>query len=85
MLFQVGDIRHVTDEGGHPQTGSDQFQRFDQQFFRRALMNPDRNGVSTLDGWKKGFLTKCTTCHTAIHGTDLPSQSISGQGAALTR
>jgi len=47
--------------------------------------NSDRNGVSTLDGWKKGFLTNCTSCHTAIHGTDMPSQSISGQGGALTR
>jgi DmsE family decaheme c-type cytochrome len=46
---------------------------------------PDRAGVSTLDGWKKGMLTKCTTCHTAVHGSDLPSQSISGQGGALTR
>ncbi len=40
---------------------------------------------STPDGWKKGMLTKCTQCHTAVHGTDLPSQSISGHGASLTR
>lgn len=46
---------------------------------------PDRGGVSTPDGWKKVMLTKCTQCHTEIHGTDMPSQSISGQGKALTR
>jgi DmsE family decaheme c-type cytochrome len=42
-------------------------------------------GVSARDGSKRGFLTKCTQCHTEIHGSDLPSQSISGQGRALTR
>jgi len=46
---------------------------------------PDRVGYSTRDAWKKGMLTKCTQCHTEIHGSDLPSQSISGQGKALTR
>jgi DmsE family decaheme c-type cytochrome len=46
---------------------------------------PDRKGTSTPDGWKKVMLTKCTQCHTEIHGSDLPSQSISGQGRALTR
>jgi DmsE family decaheme c-type cytochrome len=40
---------------------------------------------SGKDGWKKGMLTKCTQCHTAIHGSDLPSQSISTGGNALTR
>lgn len=46
---------------------------------------PERAGFSTPDGWKKAMLTKCTQCHSEIHGTDLPSQSISGGGAALTR
>jgi mono/diheme cytochrome c family protein len=46
---------------------------------------PDRGGVSTPDAWKRVMLTKCTQCHTEIHGSDLPSQSISGQGRALTR
>lgn len=45
----------------------------------------DRSGVSTPDAWKRVMLTKCTQCHTEIHGSDLPSQSISGQGRALTR
>jgi DmsE family decaheme c-type cytochrome len=47
--------------------------------------NPDRSGVSTPDAWKRGMLTKCTQCHSEIHGSDEPSQSISGQGKALTR
>lgn len=27
------------------------------------------------DGWRMGFGTKCTVCHTQIHGSDLPSQT----------
>ncbi|PLX81537.1 MAG: cytochrome C [Desulfuromonas sp.] len=26
-------------------------------------------------GWTQGFLTKCTTCHSVVHGSDLPSQT----------
>ena len=47
--------------------------------------NTTRNGVSTVDGFKKGFLTKCTQCHTEIHGSDLPSQALTTSGNALTR
>jgi len=46
---------------------------------------PERAGFSTPDGWKKGMLTKCTQCHSEIHGTDLPSQAISTSGKSLTR
>lgn len=46
---------------------------------------PERAGTSTPDGWKRGMLTKCTQCHTAVHGTDLPSQAVSTSGTALTR
>ncbi|MBU8932659.1 MAG: DmsE family decaheme c-type cytochrome [candidate division Zixibacteria bacterium] len=46
---------------------------------------PDRTTMSTPDGWKTGMLTKCTQCHTTVHGTDLPSQSITTGGGALTR
>jgi DmsE family decaheme c-type cytochrome len=46
---------------------------------------PERAGYSEEDGWKRGMLTKCTTCHSVIHGTDMPSQSISTGGNALTR
>ncbi len=48
-------------------------------------LDPSRNGVSTSDGWKTAMLTKCTQCHTVIHGTDNPSQTISTGGNALTR
>jgi DmsE family decaheme c-type cytochrome len=48
-------------------------------------VQPDRTGTSTPDAWKKGMLTKCTQCHTEIHGSDLPSQAISTSGKSLTR
>jgi len=41
--------------------------------------------TSTLTGGKSGFLTKCTQCHTQVHGSDLPSEAISAYGRALTR
>jgi len=46
---------------------------------------PERASSSTPDGWKKGMLTRCTQCHTMIHGSDNPSQTISTGGNALTR
>jgi DmsE family decaheme c-type cytochrome len=46
---------------------------------------PDRAGTSTPDGWKRGMLTKCSQCHTEIHGSNLPSQAISTSGSGLTR
>ena len=42
-------------------------------------------GTSHGDSMKRVMLTKCTQCHQSIHGTDLPSQSIPGQGRALNR
>lgn len=46
---------------------------------------PGRYLNSTEDAFKYGMLTKCSQCHTSIHGSDLPAQSISGQGTSLTR
>ena len=43
------------------------------------------SGTSHSDGFKRSMLTKCTQCHQSVHGTDLPSQSIPGQGRALNR
>jgi DmsE family decaheme c-type cytochrome len=43
------------------------------------------SGTSHGDSMKRVMLTKCTQCHQSIHGTDLPSQSITGQGRALNR
>ena len=36
-------------------------------------------------GWRVAFGKKCTQCHQAVHGTDLPSQSVPSQGKGLTR
>jgi DmsE family decaheme c-type cytochrome len=40
------------------------------------------NGVT---GFQRAFGTRCTTCHTKIHGSNNPSQGISGGGKALIR
>lgn len=45
----------------------------------------DRSVTSTRSGSKRSMLTKCTQCHPMVHGSDLPSEAISGQGKALTR
>ncbi len=50
-----------------------------------ADLHKERTGISTRDGLKQAMLTKCTQCHSEVHGSDLPSQSISGAGGALTR
>lgn len=36
-------------------------------------------------GYQRSFATKCTQCHTQVHGSDLPSQGITSQGRSLTR
>jgi DmsE family decaheme c-type cytochrome len=36
-------------------------------------------------GYQQAFGTKCTQCHTHVHGSDLPSNTVPGQGANLTR
>ena len=38
-----------------------------------------------INDWSRGFLTKCTSCHQAVHGSDLPSQTVAGHGSGLTR
>ncbi len=43
------------------------------------------SGTSHPDSMKRVMLTKCSQCHQSIHGSDLPSQSIPGQGRALNR
>jgi DmsE family decaheme c-type cytochrome len=47
------------------------------------------SGSATNPFGKTSFMaaygTKCTQCHVQIHGSDLPSQSVSGRGKALTR
>jgi DmsE family decaheme c-type cytochrome len=46
---------------------------------------PERTGIANTDSWKEGMTTKCTRCHTEVHGSDMPSQTISTGGNALTR
>ena len=36
-------------------------------------------------GFNIGFTTKCTQCHSRIHGSDLPSSSFTAGGRGLTR
>lgn len=43
------------------------------------------NNPNGLSGWRQAFGTKCSQCHSQIHGSDLPSQSSSSRGKALTR
>jgi len=50
-----------------------------------APQAPGRQLSSTYDSFKRSFLTKCTQCHTAIHGTDQPAQGISSGGTGFTR
>lgn len=35
--------------------------------------------------FRMAYTTKCTQCHSEVHGSDLPSQSVPSQGGALTR
>jgi DmsE family decaheme c-type cytochrome len=57
-----------------------------QQYFEdSANENPVLHGDFPQHGFKKAFATKCTQCHSKIHGSDLPSQGIPGRGKALTR
>lgn len=37
------------------------------------------------EGMKHAFLTKCSQCHSRVHGSDQPAQGVTGQGQALTR
>ena len=46
---------------------------------------PERAGTSDPESMERGFTTKCTQCHTEIHGSDLPSQATSTGGQGLTR
>lgn len=66
--------------------------------FHAALESPESEEVTfgTIEpnvwqnpfghqGMKRAFLTKCTQCHPAVHGSDNSSQGVSGSGANLTR
>ncbi|NOQ51004.1 MAG: cytochrome C, partial [Desulfuromonadaceae bacterium] len=51
-----------------------------------GAVNPilvDRANPHGAEGFQKSFGTKCTTCHQVVHGSDFPSQPLTGGG--LTR
>jgi predicted CXXCH cytochrome family protein len=50
--------------------------------FLAAGGSTNPNGVA---GFQQAFNTRCTACHYKVHGSDLPSQGVSGRGKALTR
>ena len=37
------------------------------------------------EGFNMAFTTKCSQCHSRVHGSDLPSQTVSGRGRGLTQ
>jgi predicted CXXCH cytochrome family protein len=36
-------------------------------------------------GFNIAFTTNCTQCHSRVHGSDLPSQTVPGMGRGLTQ
>ncbi len=38
-----------------------------------------------VTGFMQSYNTRCTNCHRKVHGSDLPSQGVSGHGKALIR
>jgi DmsE family decaheme c-type cytochrome len=62
--------------------------------FHAALLSPD--GPIDVGGTEYenpfgdqsmnvAFTTKCSQCHSQVHGTDLPSQTVSGGGHGMVR
>ena len=63
--------------------------------FHAALRSPEEHEVE-VGGTERGnpygeqgmngsFTTKCSQCHSQIHGTDLPSQTLTGAGFGMVR
>jgi DmsE family decaheme c-type cytochrome len=52
----------------------------DGPFERIQIQNPFGQ-----ESMKRAFLTKCTQCHSAVHGSDLPSAGTSGGGRSMNR
>ena len=52
----------------------------------RVIINDGMLPIPTGQrGYKTAFTTKCTQCHTHVHGTDSPSQTVPGLGNSMTR
>ncbi len=62
--------------------------------FHAALLSPDgpvdvggthRENPFGRYGMNRAFMTDCSTCHSQIHGTDLPSQALASGGTGMVR
>jgi DmsE family decaheme c-type cytochrome len=63
-------------------------QRYDPDFDSDTARDTYPGGMVPNLGptsYKQAFTTKCTQCHTAVHGTDLPSQTVGGAGRGMMR
>lgn len=45
----------------------------------------ERDNAFGPEGFNIAFTTSCTDCHSQVHGSDLPSQTVPGSGRGLTR
>lgn len=63
--------------------------------FHAGLIGPEEHTVEVggseyenpygVDGMNLAFTTRCSQCHSQVHGTDLPSQTVSGAGHGMVR
>lgn len=53
-----------------------------QPYYLPLAGSDNANGPTSFMG---AYNTRCSNCHNKVHGSDLPSQGISGRGQALTR
>lgn len=63
--------------------------------FHAGLLSPDEGHVDVggrefenpwgAEGMNRAFTTSCTQCHSQIHGSDLPTQSLAGGGHGMVR
>ncbi|NIA19872.1 MAG: cytochrome C, partial [Xanthomonadaceae bacterium] len=49
------------------------------------IIPPDQYNSGDRSIWAKAYASKCTQCHSQVHGSDLPAQTVPGQGRSLTR
>jgi len=63
--------------------------------FHAGLVSPEEDSIDIggferenphgVYGMNVSFTTKCSQCHSQIHGTDLPSQTLTGAGFGMVR
>lgn len=63
--------------------------------FHAGLISPEEDEVEVggrefanpygVDGMNRSFTTKCSQCHSQIHGSDLPAQTLAGAGFGMVR